>query len=104
MLGAQTIGNATLIAYDNLPILSTDPWLGSNHYAYFGSWYLPYDIPENIHNDILASKNLHTIFEHILFLGASFLGAQKQGLFWSDVFCACFMFFVFKNTKKQVAH
>ena len=43
MIGAQTIGNATVIAYDNNPILSTDPWLGDNHYAYFGSWYLPYD-------------------------------------------------------------
>ena len=46
MIGAQTIGNATVIAYDKKPILSTDPWLGSDHYAYFGSWYLPYEIPE----------------------------------------------------------
>ena len=42
MIGAQTIGNATVIAYDKEPILSTDPWLGLDHYAYFGSWYLPY--------------------------------------------------------------
>ena len=56
MIGAQTIGNATVIAYDDKPILSTDPWLGSDHYAYFGSWYLPYDIPENIYQDILSSK------------------------------------------------
>ena len=56
MIGAQTIGNATLIAYDKVPILSTDPWLGSDHYAYFGSWYLPYEIPENINTDIIASK------------------------------------------------
>ena len=45
MIGAQTIGNATVIAYDDKPILSTDPWLGSDHFAYFGSWYLPYNIP-----------------------------------------------------------
>ena len=62
MIGAQTIGNATVIAYDKNPILSTDPWLGSDHYAYFGSWYLPYEIPENIHQDILKSK--YIFFSH----------------------------------------
>mgnify|MGYP001174563990 CR=1 FL=1 len=56
MLGVQTIGNATLIAYDNDPILSTDPWMGGDHYAYFGSWHLPYDIPNNIKEDIIKSK------------------------------------------------
>jgi hypothetical protein len=62
MIGAQTIGNATLIAYDNNPILSTDPWLGYDHYAYFGSWYLPYEIPENIYQNILSSK--YIFFSH----------------------------------------
>ena len=52
MQGVQTIGNATLVAYDDHPILSTDPWLGGDHYAYFGSWRLPYDIPENIRKSI----------------------------------------------------
>ena len=28
MLGLSTIGNATLIAYDDQPILATDPWFG----------------------------------------------------------------------------
>jgi hypothetical protein len=56
MIGAQTIGNATLIAYDQKPILSTDPWMGGDHFAYFGSWHLPYDIPENLNKDILSSK------------------------------------------------
>jgi len=56
MLGVQTIGNATLIAYDNVPILSTDPWMGGDHYAYFGSWHLPYDIPNNIKTDIIKSE------------------------------------------------
>jgi len=56
MLGVQTIGNATLIAYDDVPILSTDPWMGGDHYAYFGSWHLPYDIPNNIKEDIIKSK------------------------------------------------
>ena len=56
MLGVQTIGNATLVAYDKHPILSTDPWMGEDHYAYFGSWHLPYKIPMNIKNDILNSE------------------------------------------------
>ena len=62
MIGVQTIGNATIVAYDKIPILSTDPWLGSDHYAYFGSWYLPYEIPENIFKDILSSK--YIFFSH----------------------------------------
>ena len=62
MIGAQTIGNATIVAYDNIPVLSTDPWLGKDHYAYFGSWYLPYDIPDNINADILKSK--YIFFSH----------------------------------------
>jgi hypothetical protein len=62
MIGAQTIGNATLIAYDDKPILSTDPWLGSNDYAYFGSWALNYEIPKNIRKDILDSK--YIFFSH----------------------------------------
>ena len=62
MIGAQTIGNATLIAYDDTPILSTDPWLGSSDYAYFGSWALNYEIPKNLKKDILDSK--YIFFSH----------------------------------------
>ena len=62
MIGAQTIGNATIVAYDKNPILATDPWLGLDHYAYFGSWYLPYEIPEKINQDILSSK--YIFFSH----------------------------------------
>ena len=56
MLGVQTIGNATLVAYDGSPILSTDPWMGDDHYAYFGSWHLPYEIPINIKQNIFQSE------------------------------------------------
>ena len=56
MIEVQTIGNATLVAYDKLPILSTDPWMGGDHSANFGSWRLPYDIPGNIRQDILRSE------------------------------------------------
>ena len=43
MLGFDTIGNATIIAYDGSPILATDPWIDGN--AYFGSWGLSHEIP-----------------------------------------------------------
>jgi hypothetical protein len=43
-LGFTTIGNATLICYDNGPILATDPWLMGP--AYFGSWTLSYMVPD----------------------------------------------------------
>ena len=56
MIGVQTIGNATLVAYDKKPILSTDPWMGGDSYAFFGTWHLPYDIPKNIKEDIIKSE------------------------------------------------
>ena len=43
-LGFETIGNATLICHDNGPVLVSDPWLEGD--AYFGSWGLAYEIPE----------------------------------------------------------
>jgi hypothetical protein len=46
VLAAATIGNATLLAYDGRPVLATDPWLGDEHPAYFGSWMLSHAIPE----------------------------------------------------------
>ena len=39
----ETIGSATIIAYDDRPILTTDPWITSD--AYFGSWTQDYAIP-----------------------------------------------------------
>ncbi len=44
MLGFETIGNATLIVFDDKPLLATDPWLDGP--CYFGSWTLPYEVPE----------------------------------------------------------
>lgn len=44
-IGFDTIGNATLICYDKgLPVLATDPWLAGS--AYFGSWGLSHEVPE----------------------------------------------------------
>jgi L-ascorbate metabolism protein UlaG (beta-lactamase superfamily) len=42
-LGFDTVGNATLVAYDNDPVLATDPWLEGS--AYYGSWRLSTEIP-----------------------------------------------------------
>ena len=57
MSSISTIGNATLIAYDEaVPILSTDPWFGDEDNAYFGSWTLSHEIPAKYKKDILDSK------------------------------------------------
>ena len=42
-LGFETIGNATVIVHDRVPVLATDPWLRGA--AYFGSWVLGHEIP-----------------------------------------------------------
>lgn len=42
-LGFETIGNATLIAYDKRPVLATDPWIAGS--PYFGSWGMSHSIP-----------------------------------------------------------
>ena len=56
MLGVKTIGNATLIAFDDRPVLVTDPWLGGEDDAYFGSWTLTHTIPEEERREILDAE------------------------------------------------
>ncbi len=52
-----SIGNATLIFKENNnPILSTDPWLGDEDPAYFGSWISSHEIPKNVKDEISRSK------------------------------------------------
>jgi hypothetical protein len=43
-VGFETIGNATLICHDRAPVLVTDPWIVGS--AYFGSWKLSHEIPQ----------------------------------------------------------
>ena len=38
----ETAGNAIVVAYDDKPILTTDPWINGD--AYFGSWTHDYEI------------------------------------------------------------
>ena len=56
VIGISTIGNATLIAYDNKPILATDPWFGDSDPAYFGSWITSHVFPKNLQDDVFNSK------------------------------------------------
>jgi len=49
-----TTGNATVIVYDDAPLLATDPWIGDEEPAYFGSWVLSHRIPQNLKDDIAA--------------------------------------------------
>lgn len=51
-----SIGNATLLFKDSVPILVTDPWFGDEDPAYFGSWILSHEIPKSIKQDINSSK------------------------------------------------
>ena len=53
-LGFDTIGNATVVCYDKGPVLATDPWLSDS--AYFGSWTMSHDIPEEQRQAILRCK------------------------------------------------
>jgi len=57
-----TTGNATLIAYDGDPILCTDPWIGDEEPAYFGSWVLSHEIPRELKEDIHRAR--HVWFSH----------------------------------------
>src|ERR1700753_2736349 len=54
MLGFDSIGSATLIAYDGEPVLTTDAWI--NEDAYFGSWGHDYAIPAEQMDAIRRAK------------------------------------------------
>lgn len=54
MLGFDTVGNATLIAYDGDPVLATDPWIKGS--AYFGSWALSHEIPDEQANAVQSAR------------------------------------------------
>lgn len=52
-IGFDTIGNATVIAYDGAPVLATDPWIQGS--AYFGSWKLSHEVPPEQREAILGA-------------------------------------------------
>jgi hypothetical protein len=54
-LGFETIGNATITAFENSkPIITTDPWVDG--LPYFGSWGHSYEIPKAQRENIYSSK------------------------------------------------
>jgi len=72
-IGFDTIGNATVICYDQGPILATDPWVQGS--AYFGSWTHSHVIPEEQMTAILRSRFIwfsHGHPDHLV-------GTQAQG-------------------------
>ena len=78
MARVSTIGNATVIVYDDNPILATDPWFGGEDIAYFGSWNLSHEIPVQQTMDILNSKYIWFSHGHPDHLNSSSL-SQLRG-------------------------
>jgi len=85
-VGFDTIGNATLICYDRVPTLVTDPWITDS--AYFGSWTLPYVVPDEQMEAIKACQYVwisHAHPDHLnagsfnLFRGKRILLPDHQG-------------------------
>ena len=54
MQGFETIGNATVTIFDEIPVLTTDPWIYGK--PYFGSWSHKYKIPNDQLENIKKSK------------------------------------------------
>ncbi len=75
-LGFETIGNATLICHDRGPILVTDPWIKGN--AYFGSWTLSHQIPDEQMNSILQCEFVWISHGHPDHLSAESLKLLKK--------------------------
>ena len=75
-LGFETIGNATLICHDGGPLLVTDPWLQGS--AYFGSWGLSHEIPEQQLAAIRAARYLWISHGHPDHLSPDSLAQLKQ--------------------------
>ena len=54
MIGFETIGNATVTVFDDMPILCTDPWLTGS--PYYGSWSHQQKIPKTQLDNIKQCK------------------------------------------------
>jgi len=77
-LGFETIGNATVVCYDRIPVLATDPWVTGN--AYFGSWGISHEIPKPVLNAITNSKYIwisHGHPDHLSSKSLDMLGGRK---------------------------
>ncbi len=75
-IGFETIGNASLICHDDGPVLVTDPWLVGG--AYFGSWTLSHDVPEQQMEAILGCRYVWLSHGHPDHLSAASLALLKD--------------------------
>jgi|SRR5215510_6659688 len=75
-VGFETIGNATLICHDRRPVLVTDPWIRGS--AYFGSWTLSHQIPEEQMDSIENCEFVWISHGHPDHLSAESLQAFKN--------------------------
>jgi hypothetical protein len=55
-VGFETIGNATVVVHDRMPVLATDPWIRGS--AYFGSWGLSHPVPAAQEAAVLAAGTI----------------------------------------------
>ena len=77
-IGFETIGNATLICHDHGPVLVTDPWLVGG--AYFGSWTLSHEVPEQQMEAILGARYVWLSHGHPDHLSGESLALLKDKL------------------------
>lgn len=75
-LGFETIGNAIIIAYDQKPILVTDPWVDNS--AYFGSWTQAHQIPAEQLESIKSTEFIWISHGHPDHLSVATLRTQSN--------------------------
>lgn len=75
-LGFETIGNATVICHDRGPVLATDPWITGG--AYFGSWALSHEVPDEQKSSIQACPYIWVSHGHPDHLSAESLALLRQ--------------------------
>ncbi len=73
--GFDTIGNAVIIAYDQGPMLVTDPWLSDS--GYFGSWTQSHEFPEEQMQAIQNTPYIWVSHGHPDHLDSASLGQLK---------------------------
>ena len=75
-ISSISIGNATLICHDCRPVLVTDPWIKGS--AYFGSWTLSHEIPDEQMNSIEHCEFVWISHGHPDHLSAESLQGLRQ--------------------------
>ena len=73
------IGSATIVAYDEVPVLTTDAWINGD--AYFGSWTHDYEIPAAQMDAIKRAKYHWFSHGHPDHLNIDSLPSLTQGKF-----------------------